>query len=254
VLAKAGPNNAGIPMDIEAGPPLFLENQAGTLAGPGSVPSFGLPLLMEFRCYPSNVGLGLNALDVSLAINSSALPAFRVFSSGGINTAGNPEVVNPDAELSPHGGLNPLSTPPGQHTRSAENVFYIGQLDVVTRLSRAHIVWLDTGVVSPEYLSPITSPSPADLPAGTQVALEYRGAVGFSPDALTAPFDASRIDPYGDIRTGTVSFLNGLGTWTDDIHAVDGARYLQVRLTFVNDIASGARPELSSLGISFIGD
>ena len=38
----------------------------------GEVQTCGLPLLMEFRCYPSDTGLGLNPLAVALAINSSA--------------------------------------------------------------------------------------------------------------------------------------------------------------------------------------
>src|SRR6185503_20527239 len=85
VLAKGGPNGAGIPLDIEAGGPLFLESSEGYVAGPDEVPSFGLPLLLEYRCFPSNQGLGLNPLDISLAINSSAIPSFRAYSTGGIN-------------------------------------------------------------------------------------------------------------------------------------------------------------------------
>ena len=39
------------------------------LAGAGAIPSVGLPLLMEFRSYPSSISLGLNPLDISLALN-----------------------------------------------------------------------------------------------------------------------------------------------------------------------------------------
>lgn len=253
VLAKAGPANQGVPMDIETGPPLFLEPQAGTLAAAGSVPSFGLPLLIEYRCYPSDTGLGLNSLDVSLAINSSPLPAFRAYSSGGFNTSGNPVVVNPDTALVPAGTFNALSSPPGQPTAfSAENVVYIGQLDTVTRVSRAHTIWLDTGAANPGYFPPLVAPLAQDLPAGTQVRLDFRGALGFSASALDAPFDATRIGPYGEITVGTVSFLNGASTWTDDIQAVDGARYLQARVTFLNNVTTGTSPELSALGIAFL--
>src|SRR5262249_6601951 len=48
-LQVGGPNGAGIPLDIEAGGPLFLEAKEGTVAGPDEVPSFGLPLLLEYR-------------------------------------------------------------------------------------------------------------------------------------------------------------------------------------------------------------
>ncbi|NOT31425.1 MAG: hypothetical protein HOP15_13340 [Planctomycetes bacterium] len=252
VQAKAGPNNQGIPMDIETGPPLFLEPQAGTIAPAGSVPSIGLPLLIEYRCYPSNQGLGLNALDISLAINSSPLPAFRAYSSGGINTAGLPVVVNPDSASVPTGGFNPLSSPPGLPTPfSAENVFYIGQLDTVTRLSRAHTIWLDTSAASPGYVPALVAPAPPQQPAGTQVVLDYRGALGFSANTLGAQFDATRIDAYGELAAGTVAFLNGANTWTGTIQSLNGARYLQVRVTFVSNVATGASPELTALGIPF---
>jgi hypothetical protein len=255
VLAKAGPNNQGIPLDIEQGAPLFLEPAAGTIASAGSVPSFGLPLLIEYRCYPSDTGLGLNALDVSLAVLSSPLPAFRAYSSGGINTAGNPVVVDPDLSLTPSGGFNPISDPPGGPTQyAAEGIFYIGQMDTVTRVSRAHTIWLDSGVASPDWFAPFVAPAPADQPEGTQIRLDYRGALDFSPDALQAPFDATRIDAYGEIDTGTVSFLNGVGTWTDDIDDLDGARYLQVRLTFQGNVTSGASATLSALGLAFLDD
>ncbi len=251
VQSHAGPGNAGIPLDIEQGPPLFLEPQAGTIAPAGSVPSFGLPLLMEFRCFPTDLGIGLNALDISLAINSSPLPAFRAYSSGGINTAGLPQVVLPDQELVPQGGFNPISTPPGQRTMPAENAFYIGQLDTVARVSRVHSIWLDTGVANPGFVAPQMSPAAAAQPAGTQIALAFRGALGFSASPPAAPFDAQRLDAYGELPAGTVTFLNGVSTWSSAIQALDGARYLQVRLTFVNNVTSGASPALTALGIPF---
>lgn len=254
VLAKVGPNNQGIPMDIETGPPLFLEPQAGTLASAGNVPSFGLPLLMEFRCYPSSTGIGLNALDVSLAINSSPLPAFRAYSSGGINTLGNPVTVDPDTSLLPTGGFDPTSIPPGQPTLlAAENVFAIGQLDTVTRVSRAHTIWLDTGVADPGYSDALVAPLASALPQGTQIRLDYRGATGFS-STLGAQLDGTRIDAYGDLATGTPAFLNGVRTWTDAIADLDGARHLQVRITFLNNVATGTSPELSLLGIPFVSN
>lgn len=253
VLAKAGPSNQGVPMDIEVGAPLFLEPQAGTVAPAGSIPSIGLPLLIEYRCYPSDSGLGFNALDVSLAINSSALPNFRAYSSGGIDSAGVPVVVNPDTALVPSGGFNPSSQPPGQPTSfTAEDIVYLGQLDTVTRLSRAHTIWLDTGDDAPQFLNPVAAPAPSDQPAGTAVVLEYRGATGFSAGAV--PFDAARIDAYGELRTGTPAFLGGTSTWASAISAVDGARYLQVRLTFVSSLATGASPELSALGLAYLTD
>ncbi len=250
-LSDGAPDGAGIPLDIEAGPPLFLEPVAGAVAPSGQVPSFGLPLLMEFRCYPSNSGLGLNSLDVSLAVNSSAQPYFRVFSAGGINTAGLPVVKNPDLELVPSGGFNPFSLPPGQPTPGADSTFYIGQLDLVIRVSRGHTVWIDTLATAPTYLKPAVEPEPALQPQATQVVIDYRGADGFS-GAGSAPFDASQLDPYGDVETGSVLFHNGIGTWSDDITDVNGARYLQMRFTFLNAVATGLTAELSSVGVAFL--
>ena len=81
------------------------------------MPTAGLPLLMEYRCYPSDSGIGLNPLDISLAINSSAVPNFRAFSTGGVNTQSNPVKVNPDTNMAPLGGYNPTSSPPGKVAR-----------------------------------------------------------------------------------------------------------------------------------------
>src|SRR5205814_2369131 len=101
----------------------------------GNVPTFGLALLMEFRCYPDNGALGLNSLDVSIAIGSSALPNFRAFSTGGVNTSGATVQVNPDAapySTTATGGFNPASMPtPGAPTLAVDNTFYIGMMDLV---------------------------------------------------------------------------------------------------------------------------
>jgi hypothetical protein len=84
----------------------------------------------------------------------------------------------------------------------------------------------------------------------TQLLIEYRAADSFSEDAGDAPFVATALDPYGDFQPGTVAY-HGDGTWKDDIHAGDGARFLQVRFTFVNDVAGDLSPELDSFGIAF---
>ena len=246
IQAKAGDDGAGIPMDIEVGAPLFLDpGPAGSVAPSGAVPSIGLPLLMEFRCFPSDQALGLNALDISLAINSSPRPYFRVFSSGGVNSSGDPVTVDPDLALVPSGAFAN-----GFPTDSADNVFSIGQLDVAIRISRAHTIWLDSGAVAPEYVGPVVS---ADLPDTTQVKVEFRGADGFA-GAGDGPFDASALDAYGELEDGTVLFHGGISTWTSDITQLDGARFVQVRLTFVNDLESLARPTLDALAFAFVAD
>jgi len=254
VLALGGSESAGIPMDIEVGAPLALEPAVGDIAGPGAVPSFGLPLLMEFRCFPSNSGIGLNTFDVSLAVAISSRPNFRAYSTGGVDTAGQQQVLNPDLELVPTGGFNPFSTPSGQRTNNdADNFYYVGQLDTVIRVSRVHSVWFDSIFFSPEYISPVLEPSPDLQPFGTQVLVDYRGASTFSGDAGDAPFDSTLIDPYGEITQGTVTFFNGVSTWTNSIGQVDGAQYVQLRLSSINNIDTLLNAELSAIGLAILG-
>jgi hypothetical protein len=274
VLAVGGPQGVGIPLDIESGQPLFLENDHGYVARSGQVPSLGLPLLMEIRCYPSDTGIGLNSFDVNLAVNSSALPAFRSYSSGGINTTGTPVFRNPDTELAPDGGFNPRSNPPGRRTaRANDNTFYIGQLDVVTRISRVHTVWLNTFLPSPDYVDPHVLPAAVDQPLGTEVVIEYRGATGFELQDLDPeldegqfPFDSDRLNAYGEIYfilngshevlgsaqfMGQVDFFDGVRTWRPDIDEIDGAQFVQMRITFLSNIETGLSPVLSAIGIAY---
>jgi len=291
VLATGGPSGTGVPLDIEAGPPLGLEPTDGYLAGVNNVPSIGLPLLMEYRCYPTSTGLGLNSLDINIAINSSAIPAFRAYSSGGINSSGISVARDPDLEQTARGGFNPLGNPPGSTTlRGDDNALYIGQLDVVTRLSRAHTAWINSGRISPDYEDPIVLPEEGDQPAGTRVILEYRGAEGFEiltdldgelgqiVDESLYPFDATKLNSYGEIfallpRTvgtqmvpynlhaqlgsgdfqGSVLFKDGVNTWTSNIDDIDGATYLQIRITFLSNVETLLSPELSAIAIPYSG-
>ena len=265
VLSRAAPGGAGIPLAREVGPPLFLENAPpGRVAGANNVPSFGLPLLLEFRTFPTAQAFGLNALDISLAINSSAIPSFRSYSTGGFNTAQNLVSVDPDLEDQPNGGFNPSSNPPGRRTRRADdNAFYIGQLDIITRVSRVHSAWIDTEFVATDFFTPVILPRASDLPLGTGVVVEYRGAtnIGLDDDEdPNAPFDGRQLDAYGEMfennagvisRVGDVSFIGTDGTWTNDIDVIDGARFFQMRISFFNNIKTGLSPEVSGMGFAF---
>jgi len=250
---ETGTNPAtGIPLGIEVTVGADL-GPAGSIAKGGEVPSFGLPLLIELRCYPADRGLGLNRFDVSIANSFSATPNFRAFSAGGINTSGNPVIVLPDSELIPAGGFNPNSTPPGRRTAlPADNVFYIGQLDTVVRVSRVHTVWLDAGLIStPDWKTPVLEPSTAGQPAGTDVLLDFRSATGFSGGGATDPFNAARLDVYGNGLLPNPANPQSLSDWSSDIAIGNGKRFLQVRLTFVNNIATGLSPELTGLALPY---
>jgi len=253
VLALGGGNGSGAPFDQEI---TVLGLGPDKTYPAGMVPSVGLPLLMEFRCYPTGLGIGLNAFDISLAANSSARPNFRAFSAGGINTSGNPYVKDPDLEHTASGGFNPNSNPPGQPTMPAENSFYLGELELVTRISRAHTIWLDTASGAPSFADPLVS---ADLPPGTQIVLAYRGAtsiLGGSPgQPLYIGSDAFGLDAYGDPiddpATGDPLFLNLDPTWKEQIDDVDGARHLQVRITFVGNAATNEIARANGLGFAW---
>ena len=225
--------------------------------------------------------------------SSSPQPSFRSFSSGGFDTTGLAIQRNPDTELTPKGGFNPTSNPPGQPTpRADDNSFYIGQLDVVTRVARVHTIWIDTEQASPDLLDPVILPDGADQPSGTQVIVEYRGAsafqlsnidvqMGTDVDEATFPFDAQHLNAYGDIFAvfstahtdperhavlgittnpqnnnaqdfpGQVSFNTGVSTWSPDIDSIDGSKFVQMRITFLSNIATGLSPELSAIGLAF---
>jgi len=241
----------GVPLDIEVGPPLGLENATGTFATVGQVPSVALPLLVELRCYPSENGIGLNPLAIHLANNASAAPNFRAYSTGGIDTSGQLVRKNPDLEDVPSGGFNPGSRPPGRPTRrTADNTVYVGQLDYVTRVSRVHSVWIDSGSLAPSYALLTPEPQPEDQPPGTGVVIEVRGADGFVGAPL-APFDAQLLSPYGDPKNVTVLFHRDDPTWKPRIQDIDGARFLQLRFTFLSNTDADLSPELSAVGIAY---
>ena len=251
VLARGGFYGAGVPLDSEVGVPLFLEDTIGSFAGAGQVPTVGLPLLMEFRCYPSETGIGLNPLAIHLASNVSAAPNFRAFSTGGFNSSGERIAKDPDLEFVPSGGFNPGSRPPGKPTaRVADNALYLGQLDYVVRVSRVHTIWIDTSSTTTRFVPPVLEPSEDARPPGTTIEVEFRGALNFF-DAGERPFNAQALTPYGDPRGGTVQFLNDDPSWQRDLTRLDGARYLQARISFSGNVEAGLVPELSALGIAY---
>jgi hypothetical protein len=227
----------------------------------GQVPTIGLPLLTEFRTHPDSNALELNALKIALALNSSALPAFRAYSAGGVTPTG-VKRIDPDNEPVAQGGISPS----GGATTPIDNSVYFGQVDFVVRVSRAHTAWLDTQAAAPSFAPAVAEPTGLYLPSGTQVALAFRGANSISsPGPLTPWRDARNVDPYGESYTPaqlmklgkstnlsfTPAFLNGDAGWKGALSQVDGARFVQVRITFVSNAATLEEPHLSGLGMAF---
>ncbi len=239
---------------------------------PGQVRSLGLPLLMEFKCFPDQGALGLNALDTSFAMATEPLPMFRVFSTGSLDPTGAPIAKDPDAETEATGDFStPWNPTPGR-----DNVVMLGQLDLVVRVSRAHSIWkathLGAGVPSsPRYLDPILEPRADDLPSGTSVTVAFRGAAQLSGADVG---NANAYDAYGDpVVTRIVAdpscwpsfdpplvinsdidvrFWNGDASWHADLKDLDGAHFIQARITFVSNAATLERPELSTLAVAYL--
>jgi hypothetical protein len=109
--------------------------------------------------------------------------------------------------------------------------------------SPAHSVWIDTGASAPDHIDPLIEAEKGDASA---VLVEFRGATGFSSEAGAAAYDATRLDAYGETflvgpagdrqPLGAVSFWDGDPTWAADVEELDGARFLQLRPSLVNDI------------------
>jgi hypothetical protein len=235
----------------------------------GNIETIGLPLLMDFKCFPDGDALGLNRLDISLGTNSSARPNFRAFTTGGTNTAQIPISVQPDLTSVATGGYNPGSTPiAGQSTYGLDNTFYIGALDLVVRVSRSYSVWFgtqDSEILTPAYNPAVKEPRDVDQPQGTSVNLAYRGAINIvSPDINpVVTTNAMALDGYGDYYqplppaptlhnnpNPTFNFLND-SAWHDDVSDIDGVPYYQIRITFLSNIETALSPELSALGITW---
>ncbi len=245
--ATAGSNGTGAELGI-----VVAATGQGTPGVPyaaGDVPTIGLPLLMEFKCFADANTLGVNALDASIAVNTTTVPNFRAFSDGGVNSSGQTIVVDPDLETVATGGFNPNSSPPGQRTLGVENTFYVGQMDLVVRVSRLHSVWIDTTSVNAAYAPPVVEPAAADQPAGTRIVLAFRGATAATS---TVQSNANALDAYGEaLVQNSVTFFHNDASWKDTPGAIDGARLVQVRATFISNAATGLSARVSALGLSF---
>lgn len=124
---------------------------------------------------------------------------------------------------------------------------YLGGLDLAYRFSRAHSAWIELGANGVDLVA--LQVLAGALPPGTRLEVVARGATGFSGSG--DPFDATTIDAYGTLAGGTVEFLGGSDAWQSDLDALDGARYVQLRLTFVNDLEDGTSPSLDALALVF---
>ncbi|MEO0652380.1 MAG: hypothetical protein AAFZ65_17030, partial [Planctomycetota bacterium] len=214
-----------------------------------------------------------------IAVTSSNRPFFRAFSTGGLNQGGTLVEKDPDDQTSPTGGFNgnPQLGAIGASTGARDPTVYIGQLEIVLRLSRAHTILVDaeqnyssptpTGA-SYDYVQPLLEPSAGEQPLGTSIVLAFRGDdfAGGSFVGMGGPgvdiVDASKLDVYGNVAYGVLPPNNpalitpvvydfSQPDWVDAVDAVDGLRYTQTRFTFVSNTASQTSPSLSSYAMAF---
>jgi hypothetical protein len=264
VTAVGAPNGQGVDTAILLG--LTGTGKAGVYPA-NKVPTIGLPLLMEFRCYPDDSAFGFNGFKINIAVNSSARPAFRAFSTGGVLKSTAIVKVDPDNEPDAKGGINPNTGAPTGPGTEIDPSFYPGQADFVVRVNRIHSIWFDTVAFTAKYFPPVVEP-PAQLqPAGTQVVIAFRGATNVTTGTGTPPpsKDATKYDFYGD-PVGTPFQVNfQLGptgqpdtTWKSDITKLNntvpnnGARFIQYRASLISNPDTKLTPTLSALGLAFL--
>jgi len=228
----------------------------------GEAPSIALPLLAHFRCYYIGKIVPINQFNVYHMVANSALPAFRVFSAGGIDNQGREQPVIPDNEN--NGGTRPDGGWfNGNTTRPDNDYIYWAQGDFVVRVSRVFTHWFDLGGTLPEdgLVSLVVEPTQGNRAPGTELIFEYRGAfsVTHPSNPLTTPSpltDAEKtLDVYGDFNniSGNVSTPSA---WTQDLSSLEATpteqyRYLQIRISFVANAAASIGATLDGLGIAY---
>ncbi|MEM1451956.1 MAG: Ig-like domain-containing protein [Planctomycetota bacterium] len=257
---------------------------------PEDVRTAGLPLLIDLRCYPSGGAVTANIFDHRLG-HTSTLPGFRAFSAGGRDTAGTLIIVDPDSETNANGGFDTTSIPPGDPLPGVDNALYLGALDLVVRVSRAHSIFYPAidpfdanqdPFPAPIFAEPVLFPETP--PQGSRIDLAFRGA---SSAAAPATTDAGQSDPYGDFYTTIplnyqppdtdteverpgnascfdgsfnyfsfdenlgVGFPNGDDSWKETIAEINGERFFQVRISFTANAATSESPELAAMGFGW---
>ena len=283
ILGVGGPNGFGA--DIQSLTQVGdCATNIATAYGRGAVRSLGLPLLMDFKCFQDFDAVGLNGLATAFALPSEPFPIFRVLSSGApTSESGFPVVINPEQASKATGGIIPST---GLPSLATDNTVMIGQLDLVVRVSRLHTIWFDTGSSTTNFLNPVIEPRFSEQPSGTNLVLAFRGASSINtvttspPQVVVNGFSADlgnalRYDAYGDpLETRLLNpaknncpnngvllrtfadflpiFSNAKSTWSSDINELDGSRFIQARVTFISNAATGQKPELSTLAIPFM--
>lgn len=257
---------------------LDLEGKvADATATEGNVPSIYLPLLLDFKCFPTGSSVSLNALDGNFvdlfAGGVSTFPFFTLYSAGGTDTSGVAQQKFPESEQIPTYGFNenPLWGPEGTPTGGGWESFRINQrAEFVVRVTRVPTVWFDaTGAAT--FATPVVLPDNSEQPTGTSIVLAFRSASAITGSGNNPPngimTNANGVNAYGDepflgalfgdpnkyvgTENASLTFLGGDKSWKNTIQQINGSRFFQLRLTFVNNPANNLSPVLDGLGVAW---
>jgi hypothetical protein len=256
ITSVAAPDGGGVDPAVAA---LIPGVTRRTYAAQNQVPTIGLPLLMDFRVQPDSgsTALGLNTFQVSFSDPQNQKPNFRVFSAGGFNSQNQAVLVDTNSDIA-RGGFGGGGTP----TPPDDSAIYWGQVDFVLKVSRGITRWIDTGVTDPtgnfpSYQTPIVEPLASLQPPGTEFRIDYRGADNVVANAQQLTH-AECVNLYGDPMPTSIvaqctpnTAATGISPWSNVITGIRGKRYLQMRFTLVNNLATGSVPRISSVGIGW---
>jgi hypothetical protein len=216
------------------------------------IPTIGLPLLMRYRCYVVGAEFGYNGSQVQIMVGSSALPAFRVFSWGGLSGS-TWDFVVPDAD-----GAGSGPTPRGSIKAFGPELHW-GQVDFVTKVSRVYTHWFNAGG-SINWFSNLTlEPTPQQSSPGTSVEVQFRTSPSISvtncTNETTPLEDASNaFDSYGeyDEDIGCATVTSG-SDWVSDPSSLTSLQYpyFQLRFTFIANTQLGLEAEMDAFGFAY---
>jgi hypothetical protein len=257
---NGGSLEGGNPLDGWGVPPRTISGAPPTY-NKGYYPSIALPLLMRYRCYPRGGEWGFNGFQVQIMVGSSNIPAFRVFSAGGQDTAPTWQLVSPDLPpkgTNPYGGYVTSGPTQGSVTKGFGPELYWGQVDFVTKVSKIYTHWFDFGGDLQSLSSVTLEPTSTQANPGTSVLVDYRATTLVQDSGCTnlaSPLDdaSSGFDAYGDYDNTACGNVDQPTDWSDDAAdlVASGKRFFQLRFTFVANIDQDLEAELDAFGFAY---
>jgi hypothetical protein len=215
----------------------------------GYIPTIGLPLLMRFRCYVVGAEFPYNGSQVQIMVGSSSIPAFRVFSWGGLSGS-TWEFVVPDLDGA---GTAPTSR---NGVKAFGPELYWGQVDFVTKVSRVYTHWFNAGGAIDWFSALTLEPTPVQSAPGTAVEVQFRAtpSINITNCTLqTTPLeDASNsFDAYGEYD-GCAQIAVPT-EWESDPSALTSFNYpfFQLRFTFIANTQLELEAEMDAFGFAY---